>query len=493
MNPEVLIPDLITAQNRLTRGPIGRDWVSKTDLTTFLRCSFAFVQVDRGLLTEDELFDSVSRQLIDDGVDFHEQVLASATAMPDITLPEAFLQDATLLGLPVIRNRELKLLGAPDGVVCDRGALVPIEIKSHKDVRRTDLLELAFYWLLLEPFRTRQVTPSGLMILRRDGIEGHVPVELDDGHFAEVKTLVKQIRQARRRGVKPRVCGCPACRGPLREHVQRMTRQGRDLTLIWGIGSRFATVLEEIGIADYNALIDSDRRSVVLALRERRLYVSLAQVEQWCRHAQAYRDSQEVLFGPPPPVGESFIAFDMEYDPMNPFIWLIGVLICAPGRREQRSLWASSPREERANLLAFADLIRANPDLPVISWAGTMADMPQLQAAGVRHRIGDELAVINDRHVDLFLHATQTIRFPTPGFSLEAIAGYFGIPKTSSVVDGFQAQSMFIQHQLSRSGREREQLKRELIVYNRDDLEMLAGAHHAIHTLHAAASSNGHR
>jgi predicted RecB family nuclease len=464
----------------------GRDWVSKTDLTRYLRCPFAFVQVDRGMLTEDQLFDPISRQLIDDGVDFHEQVLATAVPMPDMPLADAFTTDVTLLGVPVLRNPALKLLGAPDGVICENGALLPIEIKSHKDVRRTDLLELAFYWLLLEPLRTRKVTPSGLMILRRDGIDERVPVELDAGHFAEVTALIKQVRQARRKGVRPRVCGCPACRGPLREQVSVATRRGRDLTMIWGVGRRYATALEEFGIDNYEALIDSCPPEIVAQLRDRRLYVSADQVEQWRAHAQAYRESREIIFGPRAPVGESFIAFDLEYDPMNPFIWLIGILINTPERRELRFLWSSSPKEERENLLDFAELVRAHPDVPVLTWAGTMADIPQLQAAAARHGLSRELAVVHQRHLDLFMHAVQTLRLPTPEFSLEEVAGYFGIPKTSTVRDGFEAQNMFLTHQRSRSEVDRERIREQLIAYNRDDLEMLAGTHQAIEILHAA-------
>lgn len=463
----------------------GRDWVSKTDLLRFLRCPYAFVQVDRGLLAAEALIDPISRQLIDDGTEFHEQVVAAAVPMPeDVSLADALVGDSTLLGLPVLRNKRLKLLGAPDGVQAADGALLPIEIKSHKDVRRSDLLELAFYWLLLEPYRTRHdIAPRGELILRRDGVPEPVAVEIEDEHFDEVRSLVRGIRRARRNGVKPRVCGCAACRGPLSEQVRELTSEGKDLTMIWGIARRFATALEALGLANYEALIGCDPDAVVNGLREQRLFVSVSQVEQWRRHAQAYQETQAVVFGPPAPVEEAFIAIDLEYDPIDPFIWLIGILVSNGERREHVFLWADNKRQEKQNLQALGELVRVNTSLPVISWGGVMADLPQLQAASDRHRLGQTLAPVVERHLDLFLHAARTLRLPTPSLSLGGIAAYFGIPKTSMIADGFEAQSKFGRYQRSRSRSEKQQLRQELLDYNRDDLEMLAGAHQAIRDL----------
>ena len=450
----------------------------------FIRCPYAFVQVDRGLLMPEVLIDPTSQQLIDDGNEFHEGILAQAEPPPDgVDVFEAAAGEDTVLGLPLLRNEELQLLGVPDGVIAAGGALLPIEIKWHKDLRRTDLLELAFYWLLLEPYRAHHdVAPRGRMLLRRDGIPEPVDVELPDAIFDELRDLIGQVRLARRRGATRRVCGCPACSGPLKAQVARATREGKDLTMIWGIGRRYAPLLEELGLGDYDALIDCDPRAVVLGLRAQQRYVSVAQVEEWRQHACAYQQAQAVVFGPPAPVADTFIALDLEYDP---FIWLTGVLICDGERREHISLWADNPRQEKANLLALAELVRANPGLPVITWSGTTADLPQLQIASRRHKIGNALNPIYDRHIDLYMHTARTVRLPTPTLSLSEVAGYFGIPTRSTVADGFQAMFMFAAYQRTRDRAEKRRLRRELLLYNRDDLEQLAGSHLGILALHA--------
>jgi hypothetical protein len=100
---------------------------------------------------------------------------------------EAFAGDGTLFGIPVLRNEALLLPGSPDGVIADGGGLAPVEIKSHEDPRRTDVLEIPFYWLLLEPYRPRtDPRPYGRMLLRCNGIAEPVDVGRLAGLFSNL-------------------------------------------------------------------------------------------------------------------------------------------------------------------------------------------------------------------------------------------------------------------------------------------------------------------
>jgi len=467
----------------------GRDWVSKTDLIRYLECPYAFAQLDRGIITPADLVGAVGEQLIDAGIDFHENIVAAAVPLPEnVDLAEALASEETVLSLPTMRNPNLKILGAPDGVEAAGGTLIPIEMKSHRDVRRTDLLELAFYWLLLEPYRTTSdIEPCGIMMLRRDGRPENVRVDLGPEIFAQVRKLIGEVRKARRSSVQPRVCGCPACRGPLSQSVARLTRDGKDLSLIWGIGRRYAQVLECAGVNDYEALIGADPRSIVGTLRREGLFVSADQVTQWQAHARAYREAQAVIFGPPLDIGDSFIALDLEYDPMDFHIWLIGMLICDGDRREHVVFWADDPREERNNLCALSALVDHNPALPVLTYAGVMADLPQLQSAEQRHELQGTLQPVVDRHHDLFTQMVRSLRLPAPLMSLGDVGSYFGVARDSTIRDGFEAQSLYGTYLRSRNTEKKEALREALTNYNRGDLDMLADAYHAIRDLHAQA------
>lgn len=237
-------------------------WVSKTQFLLYLRCPYAFFQIDAGYVAPDVMVDELGERLIEEGIEFEQSVTSTAVPLPaGVDFEQALTGDVPFHGLPVLRNEKRKIIGRPDGIDPAGGALVPIEIKSHKDVKRTDPWELAFYWMLLEPYRTRDqrdAEPRGRLILRRDGVPVEEPVDLEPEHFSKVRVTLQLIRSARYYGVKPRVCNCPACSGPLREQIAEATRANKDLSMIWGVGRHYARALEALGLTNYEALADCD-------------------------------------------------------------------------------------------------------------------------------------------------------------------------------------------------------------------------------------------
>jgi predicted RecB family nuclease len=447
--------------------------VSKSDVVSYLRCPYAFGQIDSGALAPQEAIDALGERLIDEGVAFESSVTADVVPLPpELDLAAAFLTETRIYGLPLLRNEALALHGIPDAVDTGGGALIPVEVKSHREVRRTDELELAFYWRLLAPYRTVEAgLPRGRLILRRDDAPFETEVRLTPERFAELDVVVAQVRDARRHGVRPRVCGCTVCSGPLRDQIAKQTWAGRDLTLLWGIARQIATHLEALGITDFDALDQHDPAQVAADLCARRVSVSAAQVKGWIEHARSYRENRAVMFGPPPPIGSSFIALDLEYDPS---VWLTAVMICDGGLREHNYFWADNPGEEREALMGLEAILATYPELPVVTWAGTSADLPHLRYAAQRHGLGRIYAEVNARHVDLFQHAARTMRIPDPELSLKAVADYFGVPTISEISNGLEAQFVYAQYRSCRDPEERARLQADLIAYNRDDVEATA-------------------
>lgn len=81
------------------------------------------------------------------------------------------------------------------------------------------------------------------------------------------------------------------------------------------------------------------------------------------------------------------------------------------------------------------------------------------------------------------MHAARTLRLPMPDFALGEVAAYFGIPKTSTISGGLEAQLLYGRYLQEKNASRRADLKRDLIAYNRDDLEALVGTHHATRAL----------
>src|SRR6266699_2322435 len=152
-------------------------------MTQYVRCPYAFWLLDKGQIDPADIIDEPQRQRLLEGHAFEEHAVKE-------------ISQASTTPIAV----------APDRIDVASGALLPIEVKSHKDIQRIDELELAFYWMLLEPYRTRtDVSPVGRLILRRGGHAELVQVPIRPHRFEEVLRLVEQVRRARRQGVRPRI------------------------------------------------------------------------------------------------------------------------------------------------------------------------------------------------------------------------------------------------------------------------------------------------
>ena len=108
----------------------------------------------RGLIDFEDTITEQQALLVEEGIKFQAGV--EATAIPLTVKPaelrRLFAQESIhLFGAPVLKNQKLKIKGKPDAIETAKGALLPVEVKSHKDIQRSDELELAFHWMLLVP------------------------------------------------------------------------------------------------------------------------------------------------------------------------------------------------------------------------------------------------------------------------------------------------------------------------------------------------------
>lgn len=210
-------------QNGRRQFPTAEGWVTKTDVVRYFRCPYAYWLTYKGELRFQETVPASVYELLDGGVEFERTVeeRAAPVEIPATQFLEVLGQDVELFRPPTMVNELLKLYGRPDVIRTSKGNLLPVEIKSHKNIQRLDVLELAFYWRLLEPYRTASDTePCGYLILRRDGQPTQVEVSIPRHRLDEVDQLIEDVRRARYEGVKLQICGCQACRYLKRDTVQ---------------------------------------------------------------------------------------------------------------------------------------------------------------------------------------------------------------------------------------------------------------------------------
>jgi predicted RecB family nuclease len=451
------------------------EWVSKSDLTRYARCEYSAWLLETGQISFEETVDEFQLQLIHGGVEFQDGVEAAAIER-DVTpeqLPAVLNEPVVLLNTPDFRNEPWKIHGRPDGIDAAEGALIPIEVKSHKDVQPIDVVELAFYWMLLQPYRTVDPgPPRGWLCLRRDGTPHWVEVPIPLHRFREVYRLLDVVRRARQLGVQPRICACQVCSHVRRDDVYRAAIGSRDLTLIWGIGRHYAHALEAEGIPTWDVLLVTDSEKIHAALKAHKYSRGIDEINRWKHHAHAWSTGEPFVFGSSPFESDRYIAIDLEYQ-LDGFIWLVGICVVRGGDRESFSLWADDTRMERRNLRQLAAIVADNPELPVVTWSGECADVPRLRDAAKCLRLGRVLEPFIERHVDLYQRAVHNIRLPIPTMGLKEIGEYLGIPRTSTVSGGMQAQMMFDGYRFSRDDDDRTRIRETLTAYNRDDVDGL--------------------
>jgi predicted RecB family nuclease len=455
-----------------------RDWVSKTEFVRYLRCPYVFWLVDSGQIEAADAWTSIQARLIGEGQQFHADVLRALPAAEGIrSLEDVIAQNSCVLGLrEVYRNERRKIIGTPDGIDAAGGALFPIEIKSHREVSASDRLELAFYYILLEPYRTRSVdVPKGHIWLRREHGDERREIVLEPSHIDRVLKTLEAVRTARRDGVQPRLHSCAVCGGLLRDRVLKSVHERKDVSLIFGVGPVYWAGLDAIGIRTYEDLVVVDPEDLVWAFNERGQFTTAGArvIEKWKAHAMSYIHRQPVVCGRDQiPPFENFIALDFEYDYVSGSVWLVGACIVTLSHQEYLFVWADTPKKERLRMIETL-MDAAASDTPIITWAGTGAEFTKTHSSIPSLNLRSLLAAFRPHHLDMYQFMVRNVRLPIPGMGLKEVARYFGIERKSAIVDGIEANRIYAAF-LQARGTDREKLRRELQQYNQDDLDCTA-------------------
>lgn len=457
---------------------VGAAWVSKTDIIRYRRCSYAFWLDYVGEVSLDEPQGDLQEDLISQGDEFELEVRSGVVSVKaeKKRLPELFQGTTTIVDLPVLENEHLRLYGVPDGIEPEHGLLVPVEVKLHRKPRPTDRLELAFYWLLLEPYRTRRSPqPRGdLLVPGPENGAKRVAVKLEEFHFERVRRLVDDVRAARRDGIEPKVCNCEVCidRPEVIERADRLD----GVTLIWGVGGETANLLANIGISSLKDIASCEPRAIVTHLRRNRHIVDEPKIEGWKQHARSYLTGEPVFFGTEPlPLSASFIAVDFEYISSEPgMIYLLGAAVVDGAAVILRQWWGAELPEIASNLKDLDQLLQQHPTLPIVTWHGSGAEVSELKRAREQQQVlAESLKLPDKRHLDLFAYVRRSVRFPISRLGLKDVGDYFGFKRASAIEHGMMATSYYFRFCRATDHSEKNGLRDALMEYNREDLGAL--------------------
>lgn len=451
---------------------VERQWVTKSDVRQHWICPYAFWLVDSGAVDLNEILAaraaSVDRERIIVGELFERDVL---DGMPGVSPEEAGAR--FLYGVSTFEHPGLMIRGRPDGI--ELATLAPIEVKSHAEPTLLDRLELAFYWLLLGANRAGSSSePYGWLLPRVDSCAADlVHIALRPKDFAEVEDLIAGVRRTRERGAMPRYCRCLVCR--TRPEVRKVASSRRDVMLLSGVGRRHGETLDRLEVKTIDQLLDLDPAALALRMREiRRTSVSVKNVASWQHHAMAFMKRKPVRFVEETFLSTSYIVVDLEYDAyIAGSIWLVGALARIDGRDRTLQHWCDTPAQLRRGLEKLEALLCAHPGVPIVTFSGLKADIPQLRAASRQLKVG-LMRTLHRRHLDLYLHLMRSLRFPISSHGLKELGAFIRRDRRTTVSDGLEAAALYERYRRTKSMRVRASTKRRLLAYNIDDMRAVA-------------------
>ncbi|NKS56283.1 hypothetical protein GS504_01470 [Rhodococcus hoagii] len=471
------------------------DWLTKSDLMDFRRCRQGFLLLRSGEVAESAAVGTTERVVIDAGTDFDRGVRSRATPIVDdagnpVAIADLFATDAVVLTDRLFLNRDLRFRGRPDGISMASGEFQPLEIKNRTQLQPSDLFELAFYWLLLEPYRlVPQADPVGWLQLA-DGAGGQaapIRVDIPADTLTKVREVAAQARSALTDGIEPYWCNCSVCSQSTIPQTPA-ARRAASVRVINGIGRTIGAALAAGGVNTVGQLADlsgEDIRSTLAAGHGRR--PSDKTIDGWKDHARVFiANSPELKSGHHDPLPERFVAFDLEYDtsPAS-VVWLLCAQTVGVDRPHRITVFADETGQ--AGLFTeFAGFLAQYPELPVVTWNGKSADLTAFDRSAKRYLtsascdVAAFLEVLEVRHLDLLQWTRKALNLPIPSLGLKDVAYYFGLATDSDVGNGLMADGLWREY---RSTGDTE-LKDQLITYNRSDVTILAGIHAHLRALH---------
>jgi uncharacterized protein len=448
-------------------------WVSKTDITQFLRCKYrVFVMHGRNLALDELRDPRLIRSLLQKGTGF-EGSLISQMPFEEVADMESVMDKNVIFRSPeLIQNHELGIRGIVDLIQIERGKLFPIEIKYHRDVTETDRLELAFYWRLLQPLRRGTTKPKGYILLNTGEV---AEVNITGEDFARVDSLVNEIRSVKEVGTEPVLCSeCNFCNLYREECLPQALEKG-ELTLIHGIAGTRQGELHSLGIKDIHELAGADTLILHQGWRQLTQYApGLDEIRKMQIHARCLSENKPIYFGSSGvPVGDKVLILDLEYDNFV-CIWLFGLLASDGQTTSYYQFFADELEAEKEVLNRFNELLEKHPTHQILTWDGLRADIPQLDTAWRRQGfLPEKLEDLKRRHLDLYNFFLQNYRFPLGSFGLKEVGRYLGFKRKHEGMDGLEAQMLYHQYLNipKRGEQERSRIKQLLLEYNREDLE----------------------
>ena len=300
-----------------------------------------------------------------------------------------------------------------------RGGLAPLIA--------TNSLHARFFWRGFQGAFPR----SGIVYLGSDSTR--TAIRFGSG-LAAAENLLKEAERVQRAEVPPKLLLNDHCRiCTFRDRCRNQAIGEDNLSLLRGIGEKTIKRYARKGILTLTQLAHTFRPR----RRGKRAKVPLNRRDH-ALHALAIRDKTIYVLGAPElQTGPVRIYVDMEGDPEDGYIYLIGLVVCDGERIEQYSFWADDRKGESQICARFLGIV-AQYEAPLLYSYGNyertfLARMRRL----VRRKksIDNTLAALTNVLTIIYPH----FYFPTYSNGLKEVAGCLGYRWTEPDASGIES------------------------------------------------------
>jgi len=265
-----------------------------------------------------------------------------------------------------------------------------------------------------------------------------------------------------------------------------MLNHSEQLIRIPLLGEVTIKTLEKIGIKSLSDIASlNEKDCIIVANKLKFLSNRLAKngylrerLIMACRYAKAIKQNKPLFYGYNPLINSlvsryregKLVFFDLEYDIMKSFIFIIGTMDIK-GRITQ--FFIENIEEEKEALRKLTNIIS---NKLLVCYAGKSADIPILRKCYRKYCY----SMPNFKLIDLFYDVlftqnlkTQVIYLPLTYLDEKTIANYLGYksPAYLKIKDSLHALLYFHRYIGGRNRKIKREVKEQLLLYNRCDLE----------------------
>lgn len=414
------------------------------------------------------------------GIDLgtREQLTLEAIARKDEVIYQPAFRVATKLA-----GVECDVVGQPDFLLLEGTSYVIRDAKMARRITEEDhpqiIRQLQLYGWLFTASCSR--APTRLEVC--NGAGQIVTIE-DDGGISALECLTEIVR-IRSSGTEPYSpvgwTKCGAC--PYASRCWSKAEKSNDVALLFGVDQGLAKQLHQVGQHDIQALLcnfDEER----LAEFQRPWGTKMQRVGKKAssilQMADAVANKRQIVISPPEiPDRPNYVMFDLEGLPPQLdelekiYLWGLQVFGEKPGPY-LASVCHSGMDGDKQAWLAFLDqveqLFTIYGDIPFVHWHHYERAKLDLYV----QRYGDVRDIarrIRQNLLDLLPITQRSVVLPIPSYSLKVVEKYVGFHRTQTEYGGDWAMAKYIEATESNDDVLRQEVFKDILIYNREDLE----------------------